>query len=229
MEAILLKPRPTLQVCQLHHYRYKPVVKRALRLTCKNGSTSGGNVLCAGSFKNVPGNPPISGGGTRMMWYPDKAAFRAGYVESSNWDKDSIGSYSFAIGSNTKAKGSASIAMGDNTIAWESVPSPWGRNNCFRGTFNVMGYNSTASGSSSIAMGYNTKALGNTSTAMGNTTTASGNYSTSMDLTQLLRDSIPLQWADLQMPLVTILCDQFNFWYWPDVVNVLSKFQAQHP
>jgi len=28
----------------------------------------------------TPGNPPVSGACVRMMWYPDKAAFRTGVV-----------------------------------------------------------------------------------------------------------------------------------------------------
>ena len=43
-----------------------------------------------------PGNPPISGAGRRMMWYPDKAAFRVGYVPAGEWDKVNIGNYSAA-------------------------------------------------------------------------------------------------------------------------------------
>src|SRR5687768_11137760 len=57
------------------------------------------------------GNPPVSGSGTRMMWYPNKAAFRAGHVSGSGatyWDKDNIGLYSVAMGFNTKAIGSSS-------------------------------------------------------------------------------------------------------------------------
>ncbi|MBK8078815.1 MAG: hypothetical protein IPK25_00110 [Saprospiraceae bacterium] len=40
---------------------------------------------------HVPGNPPVSGAGTRMMWYPDKGAFRAGTISSDHWDKDNVG------------------------------------------------------------------------------------------------------------------------------------------
>ena len=32
------------------------------------------------------GSIPVEGGGTRMMWYPGKAAFRAGYVSNFQWD-----------------------------------------------------------------------------------------------------------------------------------------------
>ena len=60
----------------------------------------------------TPGAPPVSGTGTRMMWYADKAAFRAGNVTGGRWDKDSIGTYSVAFGHNTKALGNNSFAAG---------------------------------------------------------------------------------------------------------------------
>jgi hypothetical protein len=129
--------------------------------------TSGGNVLFEGLKKDSTGYPPISGAGTRMMWYPDKAAFRAGYVETTNWDKDSIGVYSVAMGYNTKAKGNTSTAMGANTNALGYAST-------------AMGDATTASGYYSTAMGYYTTASGESSTAMGNQTTASGYYSTAM-------------------------------------------------
>jgi hypothetical protein len=51
------------------------------------------------------------------MWYADKAAFRVGYVSNNVWDKDSIGKYSNAFGSNTKAIGQGSFAAGNSTVA----------------------------------------------------------------------------------------------------------------
>jgi len=115
-----------------------------------------GNVLFEGEIKTEPGNPPATGDGTRMMWYPDKAAFRAGRVTgtgAANWNKDSIGNFSFAVGLNTRASGSNSVAMGQL---------------------------SNASGNFSTAMNWNTTASGNQSVAMGNVTIASGNRSTAM-------------------------------------------------
>lgn len=52
---------------------------------------------------------PISGAGRRLMWYPEKAAFRVGYVGDYGgafWDAGNVGNYSFAAGSNTRACGS---------------------------------------------------------------------------------------------------------------------------
>lgn len=115
----------------------------------------------------TPGNPPIQGSGRRMMWYADKAAFRAGYINSNNWDKVNIGIYSFATGNNTTASGNYSTAMGFNTTA--------------SGLSSIaMGHNTTASEAYSTAIGYTTIASGFSTTAMGYETTANGNYSTSM-------------------------------------------------
>jgi Chaperone of endosialidase/Head domain of trimeric autotransporter adhesin len=116
---------------------------------------------------NTAANPPVQGAGIRMMWYPAKAAFRAGYVDNTNWDRDNIGNFSFASGFDTKASGSNSTSMGVQTTA-----------SGFYST--AMGYLTTASGQNSIAMGGGTTASGLNSTAMGNVTTASGWVSTAM-------------------------------------------------
>src|SRR5215813_469019 len=57
-------------------------------------------------------NPPLQGAGTRMMWYPQKGAFRSGVVDGTQWDKNSIGRFSFAAGNNTTASGDQSTALG---------------------------------------------------------------------------------------------------------------------
>src|SRR3954468_3178138 len=44
---------------------------------------------------------PASGGGVRLMWYPNKAAFRAGRIDAAQWDDPSIGQWSAAFGENT--------------------------------------------------------------------------------------------------------------------------------
>ncbi len=121
----------------------------------------------AGNIPVTPGLPPLQGPGRRMMWYPDKAAFRAGYVSATNWDNVSIGNYSIALGNDNVAYGSASIAMGANTGAI--------------GNFSIaMGSSTVASGTSSIAMGHSTQASANYATAMGYNSIASGWYSTAM-------------------------------------------------
>lgn len=128
----------------------------------------------------TPGNPPVSGIGRRMMWYPDKAAFRAGFV-GNQWDKDSIGNYSFSTGYVTKAKGIASAAMGRFTNASGFVSTAMGGNTAANGDYSsAMGYGTIASGIFSTAMGSSTAASGEASIGMGYGTTASGNFSTAM-------------------------------------------------
>ncbi|HLF64203.1 MAG TPA: hypothetical protein VI603_10635 [Saprospiraceae bacterium] len=145
-----------------------------------------------------PGNPSVSGAGTRMMWYPDKAAFRVGNVTGTGatyWNKDSIGLYSVAMGQNTKAKGNYSIALGGESIASGIQSIAIGTLIKASGNYSTAmgngptasGYVSTAIGSSAIAsgdfstaIGASTIASGNQSTAMGISTTASGYHSTAM-------------------------------------------------
>ena len=150
--------------------------------TLGNG-TGEGNVLFEGVYKTAAnqGDPPTAGPGTRMMWYPDRAAFRAGRVVETHWDKDSIGIYSFATGINTVAKEQASTAMGSNTTASGFISTAMGSGTTASGIVTTaMGAITIASGSYSTAMGFGTTASGFLSTAMGSSTTASGDASTAM-------------------------------------------------
>jgi hypothetical protein len=122
-----------------------------------------GSLLLNGTTGGIP---PL-GGGTRLMWIPVKAAFRAGWVSSTEWDDANVGTQSTAMGHNAKASGYYSTAMGSNTVA-SGVSST------------AMGNNTKASGDYSTVMGWGTKASGERSTAMGNNTTASGPGSTAM-------------------------------------------------
>ncbi|MFM9911853.1 MAG: tail fiber domain-containing protein [Chitinophagaceae bacterium] len=140
-------------------------------------------------------NPPVSGGGVRMMWYPDKAAFRTGYVAGLNWNKDSIGDFSFASGSNSKAKGIGSFAagvdcqsLGESSFAVGEDAKASGRAAIAIGnaitavsTYDIaIGSNSTASGGYSIALGYSTSAEGPNSFASGFNSLASGYLSSAI-------------------------------------------------
>ena len=134
-----------------------------------------------GSAMPSPGNPPIQGFGRRMMWYADKAAFRAGFINGVQWDKDSIGNYSFASGLNSKAIGLVSTALGNQTSASGNFSVAMGDYTTASGdNSTAMGQGAIASNARSTAMGQNTKASGFVSTAMGNSTTASTDYATAM-------------------------------------------------
>ncbi len=140
------------------------------------------NVLFTGPV-TIPGTttyyPPASGAGSRMMWYPQKAAFRVGAVNGTKWDKDSIGRYSFSSGYNTSASGFISTSLGYATTAS-------GSSSTSMGTF------TTASGNYSTSMGYGTTASGNYSTSIGTVTTANGNYSTSMGFSTIAKSDYSL-------------------------------------
>jgi hypothetical protein len=126
--------------------------------------------LFSGTY--LSGSIPYEGEGTRMMWYPGKAAFRAGGLSSGRstfWDDDSVGNYSVAFGYNTKAKGSYSTSLGWTTNASGSVSS-------------AFGHSTIASGYTSTAMGRSTTASGENSTAMGRGIEVSGDYSVGIAL-----------------------------------------------
>jgi len=134
-----------------------------------------------GAYTPTPATPPISGAGTRMMWYPDKAAFRAGIVSGSEWDQANVGVYSMAWGYNTTASAIAAMAMGYSTTASGSYSTAIGYNTTASGLYaTAMGYSAIASGSYSTATGHGSTSSGSRSTAMGYGTTASGQNSTAM-------------------------------------------------
>jgi autotransporter adhesin len=112
---------------------------------------------------------PVSGAGTRMIWIPEKSAFRAGTVNSDEWDSPNVGAWSLATGVDTKASGDYSTAFGWNTEATGFAST-------------AIGQGTIALGSNSTAMGFGPDAIGNNSTAMGSLTEAIGNNSTSLGL-----------------------------------------------
>jgi len=84
---------------------------------------------------------PAEGAGTRMMWYPRKAAFRAGGIVGTQWDAANIGDYSVAIGQDVRASASNAVAFGLRSTAAQQSSFAVGEDN-------------TASGAASVAMGY---------------------------------------------------------------------------
>ncbi|OFX29558.1 MAG: hypothetical protein A2W92_02990 [Bacteroidetes bacterium GWA2_42_15] len=124
---------------------------------------------------------PTTGAGTRMMWYPRRAAFRAGGINGVQWDDANIGDYSFASGNNNIANGAYSTAFGLINTASGFGSTSFGNSTTASGDGSVsMGEGSLASGANSTAMGFRTLASGIVSTAMGQGTTASGAYSVAM-------------------------------------------------
>jgi hypothetical protein len=137
------------------------------------------NLLITATFGT--GTIPVSGTGTRMMFYGKKAAFRVGTVSSTRWNDANIGTHSMAFGYDTTASGAGSTAFGYNTTASGDGSTSIGQGTIASGDVSVaIGVNSTAKGQYSLAMGYNTTASGASSTTMGNNTTAKGSFSTAI-------------------------------------------------
>jgi hypothetical protein len=107
------------------------------RVNVDGGTTFGGTW-----DGDIPGTGvPAEGSGTRMMWYPRKAAFRAGGISGTQWDAANIGDYSVAIGQDVRASASNATAFGLRSTAAQQSSFAAGEDN-------------TASGAASVALGY---------------------------------------------------------------------------
>jgi hypothetical protein len=141
------------------------------------------------------GTIPASGDGVRMMWYPAKAAFRAGYALSAAWDDANVGLYSMALGYVSTARGNNSIAMGSINTASARNSTAIGSNNTASGQYSTaignnnistsdystaIGYQDSATGYYTTAIGYSTRTAGIYSLAIGCNSAAHGSYSTAM-------------------------------------------------
>lgn len=110
-------------------------------------------------FSGTTGTTPASGAGTRLMWIPSKAAFRAGTVYDTEWDDVNIGNNSFSSGIVTKASGFASFAHGEQTMAYGDLSFAIGAaNTAYGGASYVGGTNSISSGDVSFSTGTAIKA-----------------------------------------------------------------------
>jgi len=98
--------------------------------------------------------PPVSGPGTRMMWIPQKSAFRVGSTDGGHWDAPAIGLFSFGGGLNTVSSGSYSLAMSAGTKASGLAATSFG-------------WFTTASGDASTAIGFKTRAKSYASVSIG--------------------------------------------------------------
>ena len=134
---------------------------------------TGGTLIAKGITGTGSLTPGDQGSGTRLLWYANKAAFRAGRVNTTTttggtvylWDDSNIGNYSVAMGYNVSASTQSSVALGQGSTA--------------SGSYAVaIGYGNTAGATNSTALGYNTTASGNVSTAFGDGTFATGNRAT---------------------------------------------------
>ena len=152
---------------------------------------SAGGVVALGNLGI--GIIPASGAGYRMMWYPFKAAFRAGGTDDGGagnyWDDANVGFYSWAGGNLTRAGAFASFAFGDQVVVTGVDAAGFGGSNTVSGTAGfstgasnrclgfgcvAMGFTNTASGQGSVAIGYRVTADADYSVALGHRASANG-------------------------------------------------------
>lgn len=128
-----------------------------------------------------------SGAGAKFIWYSRKAAFRAGVVSGTQWDKVNIGVHSVASGYNTTAQGlyssafgyetmasgTGSIAMGYQTVAREGVNS--------EASVAIGNQTTTANGADgAVAIGYHSHANSSYSIALGSFCQANNTYAVAL-------------------------------------------------
>lgn len=102
-----------------------------------------------------------AGLGSKMFWYPKKAAFRAGNTTIPAWDDVNVGIFSAAFGQDTVAGGKASTALGVQTLASGEGSLAAGFGTIAEGPFSqAFGYFTYAGSNASMAMGTNTQAIG---------------------------------------------------------------------
>ena len=101
---------------------------------------------------------PASGDGTRMMWYPFKAAFRAGSAGdggSTAWNDSNIGFYTLAGGLANVVTGLAAVSFGqDNTVSGENGVGIGEDTECLTRFCVAIGDGSIANGHHSVAIGF---------------------------------------------------------------------------
>ncbi len=139
---------------------------------------------------------PSSGGGTKLLWYPGKASFRAGAINTVQWDTANIGNYSAAFGYNTAARIYSFVSGFENTVVDYSFASgrrcsatavggyPEGNSIALGDSCHSLNYrdvtigkNNYTSGAINVLIGYGNTAIGNQSVGFGTNTRATGNRS----------------------------------------------------
>lgn len=129
-----------------------------------------GTLVSKGVFGTGALQPGEQGAGTRMLWYPGKAAFRVGQVSGTEWNEANIGQFSVAMGKDASADGTGSIAMGEGATTWGSDAVAIGRYAwAYYGSIVIGGGGTLDAGA--IAIGNSFAYMGN-SIVIGN-----GNYS----------------------------------------------------
>ena len=162
-------------------------------LQLRSGSPAGDRVRVdsAGGFVAMGqigyGIIPASGAGWRMMWHPQKVAFRAGYADAGGqFDEAKIGYYSWAGGALSTAAGIYSFAMGNQNTVEESAQcgmalgsgnKVWGSGGNIGTCGLAFGLNNDVLDHAGVAIGQNNWSDGDAAVAIGYSSTADADYS----------------------------------------------------
>ncbi len=142
-----------------------------------------GAVLFANDIGVTTGSTPTSGAGTRLMWIPERRAFRAGAVgvdildplKATRWDDSNIGNYSWVGGMDSEADGEGSLVHGQNCVSDGDWSSVLGLNNAtgYGGDYCLIaGRDCESDSHSSVTLGWGCTtdgAYGNTAIGVSNT------------------------------------------------------------
>lgn len=114
----------------------------------------GGNLLSTGTFGSSS-TLSVSGVGTRMFFYPKKAAFRAGYT-TGTFNDENIGNYSVAMGYDNLVSSEHGIGLGKMNIVLKNNAFGFGEENIVNGfRANAWGYRNILNDTLNYAIGFN--------------------------------------------------------------------------
>ncbi|MEO5646546.1 MAG: tail fiber domain-containing protein [Candidatus Paceibacterota bacterium] len=172
-----------------------------------------GAIVATGTFNSGIATPDL-GVGTRMMWIPSKAAFRAGRVNGAQWNDVNVGQYSTAFGAdnttsgllavafgyNNTVSGGESVAFGESANITGALAAAFGLNATVSANYaTAFGNTTTASGVNSIVSGLSSTASGYVATASGYNTIASGSYAYAGGYTSTASGSVSLAFGDFSL------------------------------
>ncbi|MEZ4857606.1 MAG: hypothetical protein R2781_02225 [Flavobacteriaceae bacterium] len=130
-----------------------------------------------GAF-NTGATLALTGSGTKMFFYPRKAAFRAGYVGGTQWNDVNIGNYSAAFGNSNTVSGTESVAFGNSNIVSGPQSAAFGFFNEVSGDNGVaFGSDSVVSGMYNLSAGTDNSTSGENSIALGQGNDVAGDIS----------------------------------------------------
>lgn len=197
---------------------------RTITATAGAVTINGTDGLVATGTQNNGAIAP-EGEGVRMLWNPRKIAFRAGSVESTQWNDANMGVHSTAFGFNSIASGESSFSFGRNTNASGVRATAFGRGTTASGEESTafglsaqaqglrslaFGTVTVANGNNAVAFGHFTQALANEATAFGVNSMATGFYSTAFGVHPLARSFGEIAIGTYPTDYTPITNDTFN-------------------